>query len=94
MITCCSVQCCAGGELVSCPDPALTRRAGSGHETSGEPEEVRQGQRVTSNYHVNYLLLDISVHFIWSFMQCKVKVHDVLLKLPYRACFTEGTAAI
>ena len=40
------------------------------------------------------LLLDISVHFIWSFMHCKVKVHDVLLKLPCRACFTEGTAAI
>ena len=39
-------------------------------------------------------LLDISVHFIWSFMQCKVKVHDVLLKLPYRACFTDGTSAI
>ena len=81
---------------------SLTLRNTSCHETSWG-RYVRSNQRrydrvkesrLITTLITFVLLLDISVHFIWSFMQCKVKVHDVLLKLPYRACFTEGTAAI
>ena len=60
-------------------------------------EDIQQGQKVMSNYHIRYVNFELLTYTCISygcrlFMQCKVKGHNVLLELT--ACFIEGAVAI